>query len=254
MTENKAPHIAPIKLTEYGCRQSKYGEHVVPKLPTRATILAPSFSGKTVLISNLILDVYRGCFNRIYIFSPTINIDDNFKPVKDYIAKEIKPHEKEQIYFDHYNPEDLQAIIDKQYKVIEYQKSQGHKQLFGIAIFIDDFAESVEFLRNSKLLHALYTKGRHANISTVTSVQMYKSLAPIIRKNATVIFIFRLRNQGDMEAVLEELSALADKKTIQKIYNIATERPHSFLYVNLMSYDINKMFYINFSKRIIVKK
>ena len=66
------------------------------------------------------------------------------------------------------------------------------------------------------MLHALYTKGRHANISTITSVQMYKSLAPIIRKNATAMFIFRLRNYGDMEAILDELSALADK---QKQYN-----------------------------------
>jgi hypothetical protein len=226
----------------------------VPKLPTRATILAPSFSGKTVLISNLILDVYRNCFNRIYIFSPTINIDDNFKPVKEYITNEIKPHEREQIYFDHYDPTDLQAIIDKQYKVVEYQKSQGHKQLFQIAIFIDDFAESQEFLRNSKLLHALYTKGRHANISTITSVQMYKSLAPIIRKNATAIFIFRLRNQGDMDAILDELGALADKKTIQKIYNLATARPHSFLYINLMSHNINEMFYINFKQLVKVRK
>ena len=67
MTENKVPIIAPIKQIEYTCKQSKYGEHV-PKLPARATICAPSFSGKTVLISNLILDVYRGCFNRIYIY------------------------------------------------------------------------------------------------------------------------------------------------------------------------------------------
>lgn len=248
-----APEIKPINTKEYSVKQSKYGD-VVPKLPTRATILAPSFSGKTVLISNLILDVYRNCFNRIYIFSPTINIDDNFKPVKEYITNEIKPHEREQIYFDHYDPNDLQAIIDKQYKVVEYQKSQGHKQLFQIAIFIDDFAESQEFLRNSKLLHALYTKGRHANISTITSVQMYKSLAPIIRKNATAIFIFRLRNQGDMDAILDELGALADKKTIQKIYNLATARPHSFLYINLMSHDINNMFYINFKQQVKVRK
>ena len=95
VAENKAPTISPIAQKEYTCRQSKYGDHV-PRLPTRCTILAPSFSGKTVLISNLILDVYRGCFNRIYIFSPTIKIDDKFKPVKDYIATEIKPHEKEQ--------------------------------------------------------------------------------------------------------------------------------------------------------------
>ena len=77
--------------------------------------------------------------------------------------------------------------------MIEYQKEHNRKQLFQIAIFIDDFAESQEFLRNSKMLHALYTKGRHACISTITSVQMYKSLAPIIRINAIAMFIFRLR-------------------------------------------------------------
>ena len=60
---------------------------------------------------------------------------------------------------------------------------------------------------------------------------MYKSLAPIIRKNATAMFIFRLRNYGDMEAILDELSALADKKTIQRIYSISTEQPHNFLYI-----------------------
>ena len=86
-----SPKIEPVKIKEYTCKQSKYGD-LVPKLPTRATI---SFSGKPVLISNLILDVYKNCFNRIYVFSPTINIDDNWQPVKRYIAKEIKPREDE---------------------------------------------------------------------------------------------------------------------------------------------------------------
>ena len=56
MTE--APTIEPVKIKEYTCKQSEYGD-LVPKLPTRATILAPSFSGKTVFISNLILNVHK---------------------------------------------------------------------------------------------------------------------------------------------------------------------------------------------------
>ena len=84
---------------------------------------------------------------------------------------------------------------------------------------------------------------------------MYKSLAPIIRtKNATHLFVFKLRNQGDMDAILDELSALADKKTIRKIYSVATNKPHSFMYVNLMSRDINNMFYVNFSHSVKIKQ
>ena len=66
-------------------------------------ILSPSGGGKTVLLQDMILDIYRGCFNRIYIFSPRIDIDHTWRLVKDYIAKEIEPHAREQLYFDTYN-------------------------------------------------------------------------------------------------------------------------------------------------------
>ena len=94
MTENKAPTISPIKHIEYECKQSKYGDHV-PKLPMHSMILSPSGGGKTILLQNMILDIYRICFDRIYIFSPSIDIDHTWRPVKDYIANEIKPHERE---------------------------------------------------------------------------------------------------------------------------------------------------------------
>ena len=31
----------------------------------------------------------------IYIYSPSLDIDRTWRPVKDYIAKELKPHERE---------------------------------------------------------------------------------------------------------------------------------------------------------------
>ena len=75
------PKIELVKTKEYTVKQSKYGD-LVPKLPQRTLITAPSFSGKTQLIANLILDVYKCCFNRTYVWSPTINIDDTWIPVK----------------------------------------------------------------------------------------------------------------------------------------------------------------------------
>ena len=61
------PKIAPIKVQEFEVKQSKY--EMAGKLPTRAIICSPSGGGKTVLLSNLILDVYRGCFSRVKTFS-----------------------------------------------------------------------------------------------------------------------------------------------------------------------------------------
>ena len=117
-----APQIAPIKLKEFEARQSKH--EMVPRLPMRSVVLGPSGSGKTILLQNLILDVYRNCFSRIFIFSPSISVDATWQPVKQYIEKEMKVQhtEEEPIYFDHYNPEDLEKIIHTQHKVIEFQK------------------------------------------------------------------------------------------------------------------------------------
>ena len=77
------------------------------KLPIRSVILGPSGSGKTVLLSNMILDIYKGCFSRVYIFSPSIEVDYTWVPVKEYIEKEmeVKQSTEEPIYFNHYDAE-----------------------------------------------------------------------------------------------------------------------------------------------------
>jgi DNA replication protein DnaC len=72
--------IEPIRLKEYEVKQSMYD--IAPRLPVRAVILGPSGSGKSILIQNMILNIYRNCFTRIYIFSPSIDVDSTWLPVK----------------------------------------------------------------------------------------------------------------------------------------------------------------------------
>ena len=86
MTENnKTPKILPIKFKEYTVTQSKYS--IAPYIPFRSVVIGPSGSGKTILLQNMILDIYKGCFSRIYIFSPSIDVDSTWLPVKEYIEK-----------------------------------------------------------------------------------------------------------------------------------------------------------------------
>jgi hypothetical protein len=59
--------------TEYTCKQSKLAH--MPTLPMRGVFLAPSGAFKSVAIVDLILRHYRGCFERIYVFSPSVDID-----------------------------------------------------------------------------------------------------------------------------------------------------------------------------------
>ena len=123
------PKIEPIEIQEFNVKQSKYD--MDGKLPTRAIICAPSGGGKTVLLSNLILDIYRGCFSRIYIFSPSIDIDYTWVPVKKYIEEDLKAVETEddKFNFSEYDPEALEKIIDTHHKVTDFMKKHKYKTL-----------------------------------------------------------------------------------------------------------------------------
>ena len=244
------PVIKPIKTKEFTTKQSQYSH--CGKLPMRAVVLGPSGSGKTVLLQNMILDVYKDCFSRIYIFSPSINVDMTWEPVKHYMEDKmrLKENRDEQFYYDHYDPGALDDIISTQHKVACYQKKQGHSKVYQILIIIDDFADQPQFTRQDKLLHSLYTRGRHTFISSITSTQVFTALSPIIRKNATELYIYRLRNYRDLESLIEELSALFDKKTLLELYNIATGEPHSFWFINLMAKSKRDMMYMNFNRKL----
>ena len=65
--------------------------------------------------------MYKGCFSRVHIWSPSIEVDSTWKPVKDYIRDHIKPSDREKCDFDSYDPSELEQVIKTQQKFIEYQ-------------------------------------------------------------------------------------------------------------------------------------
>ena len=169
---------------------------------------------------------------------------------KKTINKEINKSDDEEFYFDHYDEESLFNIINTQRKIIEYQKKHNHNKLFSILIVVDDFADDVKFSRYSKLLHSLFTRGRHSQISTIVATQKFNALSPIIRVNASDLYVFRLRNYSDLQAFLDEVSAIAPKDVILEMYKIATDEPYSFLTVKLTSKDKDRIFMVRFDKQL----
>ena len=131
MNEKSAPIIEPINVRQYEFKQSDY--EMADELPFRSIVVSASQGGKGILIQNLVLKVYRGCFERIYLVSPTAHIDEAYREVIKYIEKDLKVDNKqEKFLFDEYDASSLEKIIDTQRKVIEYQKKQGMKN-FSVA-------------------------------------------------------------------------------------------------------------------------
>ena len=148
------PKIEPIKFKEYTSKQSKYPQ--CAKLPMRSIVLRPSGSGKTILLQNMILDIYGAVSIRFIFFSPSVNLDHTWQPVKEYFQDKLKIEDDDKedpIYCAEYVLEELLKIID------------GKKKMLQMLIIVDAFADCSSFSRNSKLLHGLYTRGRHAFIT-----------------------------------------------------------------------------------------
>ena len=72
--------------------------------------------------------IYIYIYIYMCVYSPPINVDSIWTPVKKYRKDEMKVDtEKEQCFFEEYVASDLQYVIERHHKVIEYQKKNEHK-------------------------------------------------------------------------------------------------------------------------------
>ena len=142
-------------------------------------------------------------------------MDPCWRPVAKFVREELKVDpEKEQWAWDRYDPPALQEIIDTQREIIAAAKEKKLRRMFNVLIAVDDFADNPQFSRREALLHSLFTRGRHAFISTIVATQKFRAISPIVRVNATALVIFRLRSEQELLAIVEEISAVYSKDTI----------------------------------------
>ena len=192
------PKIEPQKTPQYEIRQSP--TDFLPKVPFRIGAYGPGNSGKTVMLSSLILDKdkYRGVFSRLYIWSPSILVDDSWAPVREYIRNELGHNEEKEgpCFFETFNGEDMRRIAKKQQKITQLLKEQykdknfrGTKRLFSVLWIVDDMADDPRAVHKAGgVLESAFVRFRHFQISTIVSSQSLKLISPVIRKNMTAAF------------------------------------------------------------------
>ena len=183
---------------EYSSKQPS--DPVVPLVPCTGIFLGPSKSGKTVTLISLILEQYRGVFERIYIFSPSIDIDDGWIPVKKYIEDDLGVNtEREQAYWDEWDEAALRRIIQQQRKITEASKKLEMKKLYQVLII--DLADVPQLHRPNGALDTLFIRGRRMQISTWVSSQKRAG------QPAIPLLLEAAQPARELDAVVEELSA-----------------------------------------------
>tara|TARA_R110002073_G_scaffold120712_2_gene262836 strand:- start:379 stop:1206 length:828 start_codon:yes stop_codon:yes gene_type:complete len=197
------------------------------------TILGSTASGKTTLINNLLLnknmwggDSCEGAFDEVYIFSPSIHLDDSCRFLREHF-----------ITFDMYNDDRLQEILDE-------QKSYEKKKMPKIMIVIDD---SVGMIHQNSTLNHFLSRYRHYNSNVIISSQAVRALSPIARSNTTHSMIFAVPNDKEFEKLEEEYGGVYGGQ-FKKLYMEATNQKFHFLYLILR--ELPAEAYKNFDRKL----
>jgi hypothetical protein len=243
--------------SQWTCRQSRHGH--LPKLPARGILVAPSQQFKTTALTDMILRHYtdgrgKSCFERVFVFSPSVDIDSSWGPVKEFVRVNMGVPDSERCFFHTFDHDALDKIVENQHKMtIAMKEKKGNKHLFNILVVIDDFSDDPSVLHNQgkNVLNTLFTRGRHQNISCWISAQKLTTISTVIRTQTQFYCIGRLRSQKELQSILEEISATYPVKTLLRLYEYATEQPHGFLYINLSTNPPE--FYSQFTHRLTVR-
>ena len=224
-------------------------DDIYPRCPSAGCFLGPSATGKTTLIVSLILGPYKGVFDRISIWSPSVNIDSAWDPVKEY-AKNLEGSS----FHAEWDEAALQGIIDEQKKRIEIEKrARSRKPLSSLLILVDDHADDPRVMHSSSnVLAMLFTRGRHQGISAWCSTQKLRAMSTVLRVNWRWMIVFKLRSAKERESLLEELSAIYPPKILLEMYEEAVSEPYSFWYINLVAKTREAMFYVRFEEKLVV--
>lgn len=202
--------------------------------PFTQLLIAPTKSGKSVLIVNLLLNInfYKDIFDEIYFISPTVFIDPTLRAIAED-DEIIKIHEDEDL-----DKIDiiLKDIIEKQKK--EKMKSESHDAPH-ILVVLDDM---LSYFKNNTLLDKAPAFSRHYNITFIISTQSYVGTPTKLRKNTASYILFKLYNNADLKQYYDEIGS--QFKDFMEHYHEATEDKYNFLYVNQREMKL----YHNFTK------
>jgi hypothetical protein len=221
-----------------------------PQTPgANGVFLAPSGQGKTTTLISMLLGPYRNTFDQIHVFSPSVEIDSAWNPVREF-AKHLEGssshHERDEPA--------LKAILDQQRdKIKKLKDAKSTKPLPQVLTIIDDFADRADIMHSAgNVLTTLFIRGRHFGSSCWLSSQKLTAISTVARVNFRFLLVWRLRNQKEIQALLEELSAIYPVKVLQQMYEEAiNDEPYSFWFINLVAHK-DDMFYVRFEDKMLL--
>lgn len=224
-------------------------------LPFSIGVIGPKGAGKSTIVYNLVMGMYRGRFNQIHLFSGTGGIDDTLGKLRirpdhmhpgysEELLQNIIDTQKENIdeasekkfaELVHENEKDILAmkseklqgkrIKDLKEESLDYAKRNAER----ILIILDDLVSDA-ILKRSQVLTKLFLNHRHYCVSIILTSQQYRMIPRSRRFNLSALIICQLANEEEWKTLEEELPI--DKKIFHSLRKHIYSEPYKFLSVH----------------------
>ena len=190
-------------------------KYLYPQHPVRCIITGPSECGKSVFLTNLILNIINK-YDKIYIYSPSLHQDLYQKLIKcfsNYIPIHIIPNIL--------NEADIDIVIDEIVNNKDFEKSNTEIETYesieelkfpqenddaGGIIILDDLNEKE---MNDPRVQATFKRSRHNNLSIFTiSQDYYERPKKTIRANGNIYHIFKPNNFLDVRDIYQDKASM----------------------------------------------
>jgi hypothetical protein len=191
-------------------------------------------------------------FDAVHVFSPSVDIDSVWDPVREF-AKGLK---MSSFHSEWDEPALLEILAKQKGRVKEKKTAMSTKPLPQALVIIDDFADRFDVMKSAgNVLTTLFIRGRHFGCSCWISSQKLTAISTVARVNFRFLDVWRLRNQKEIWALLEELSAIYPIPTLHEMCEAAvSDEPHSWWYIDLVAKEKIRMFCIRSEHRQIVEE
>jgi DNA helicase HerA-like ATPase len=195
-------------------------------LPFRACIVAPSGSGKTNWLLNLIhlFSKGKGSFASI-----TILTKHSDEPLYNYLKLK--------------SPQiSIKEGLSNTPDINKFDKELNH------LIVYDDLVLS----KDLSVVENIYIRGRKCGVSCIFISQSYHAIPTMIRKNSTYMIILRLGSgKRELSLVLSEFGMGMSKEQLMKMYEHATDTKFVPLIIHMDQPDRNKKFFKGFKEQLL---
>lgn len=177
-------------------------------------LIAPSNSGKTVLLIDMLNRIHKD-YKIIRFFSRTMKL----QPVYDFVPRSF--------IHDDYDEEALNDLWN-----IQIKNNEQGKPLDKVLIVLDDIIASPSY-KKSKLLDEIAVSGRHLNFTLILLSQNFTSIKPIVRNNAFMAIAFALASRKEREKFVEAFLAAESNKSGDILFRKITEERYQSIVINV---------------------